>query len=159
VKLTSPKLRRVIPSAAIGLGLALAGVGVAASVTGSEEQDLPPQIEDISPVRNATQVLSQAQIFVDLADGYTGVLTVNGVEIPTYDPNSQNRPLPKPGQQITLPPETIFEPGNYTLTFSPTDDALVTELRTGVNVVSVRYWRIVDGEDFAKSFTWQFEVV
>ena len=52
------------------------------------------------------------------------------------------------------------EPGNYTLSFTPTKGAGVEKFATGVNTVKVIYWKITEGRRFAKpSFTWQFDVV
>lgn len=154
----SPKVKRVSASLAIALGIVLVFVGVGASVTGKAAQKLPAEIQSITPVRSATQVQSQEKIEADLIDGYTGVLIVNGVELPTFS-LSDVAPA-APGQQVALPPEVIFEPGNNTLTFTPTKGALIEKFATGVNTVSLIYWKITEGRNFAKpTFSWQFDVV
>jgi len=140
----------------IGLGAALIFFGLSKAVTGNASQHLPAQIQSITPLRSATQVQQQERVQVDLIDGYTGILTVNGVELPTFDISNLVTP---PGQQATVPPETIFEPGNNTLTFTPVKGALVEKFNTGVNTVLVRYWKITDGPSYSKSFTWQFDVI
>lgn len=142
----------------IALGVVLIFFGLSRAVTGTGLQHLPAQIEGLTPVRSATQVQQQERIQVDLITGYTGVLTVDGIELPTYDISNPSV-APQPGQQVTLPPETIFEPGNDTLTFTPSKAALVKQYTTGINTVTVRYWKITDGRNFSKTFTWQFDVV
>ena len=141
----------------IALGTVLVVFGLSKAVTGTGTDHLPAQIQSITPVRSATQVQSQEKILVDLVDGYTGVLVVNSIELPTYD--LTNAEVQTPGAQVDLPPETIFEPGNNTLSFLPQKGALVEKYLTGVNVVTVRYWKITEGPNFSKTFTWQFDVV
>ena len=153
----SQKVKRVSASLAIALGIVLVFVGVGSSVTGKAAQKLPAEIQSITPVRSATQVQSQEKVVVDLVDGYTGVLIVNGLELPTFSLDEISAP---PGQEIKLPPAVIFEPGNNTLTFTPTKGALIEKFATGINTVKLIYWKITDGRNFAKpTFTWQFDVV
>jgi hypothetical protein len=141
----------------VGLGLALVVIGLNESVTGRAAQHLPDQIQSINPVRNAAQVQRQEKIQVDLVDGYTGVLVVNNVELEVVSLDAL--PVAKPGQQVSLPLAVIFEPGNNTLSFQPTQGALVEKYNTGINTVTVRYWKIVDGPTASRSFTWQFTVL
>ena len=60
---------------------------------------------------------------------------------------------------MSLPKSTIFEPGNFTLTYTPSEGAPIEDFTTGINTAVVTYWKIVDGPAFAKSFTWQFDVI
>jgi hypothetical protein len=151
------RTKRIVASFGIAVGLVLVFVGLASAVTGKDAQKLPKEIESITPVRSATQVQQQEQIRVDLIAGYTGVLIVNGIELPTVGLDTLAQ---VPGQQVSLPPEVIFEPGNYTLSFTPTKGAGVEKFATGVNTVTVVYWKITEGRKFAKpGFTWQFDVV
>ena len=153
-----PRTKRITASFGIAVGLVLVFVGLASAVTGKDAQKLPKEIESITPVRSATQVQQQEQIRVDLIEGYTGVLIVNGIELPTVGLDTVAQQVP--GQQVSLPPAVIFEPGNYTLSFTPTKGAGVEKFATGVNTVKVIYWKITEGRRFAKpSFTWQFDVV
>jgi hypothetical protein len=154
----SPKIKRVGASLAIAIGIVFVVVGLSSSVTGKAAQKLPPEIESITPVRSATQVQSQEKIEVDLLDGYTGRFVVNGIELPTVPLASIDSVAP--GQQVTLPPAVIYEQGNATLTYTPTKGAPIEEFATGVNTVTVVFWKVVDGPNFAKpAFTWQFDVV
>lgn len=156
---TRQKAKRLAVSFAIAVGVVLVFVGVNASVTGRAAQNLPAEIESTTPVRSATQVLQQEQVIVDLVAGYTGVLIVNGVEIDTFTLGEDVAPNALPGAQPDVPLVTIYEPGNATLTYTPTEGAPIEQYTTGVNIVQVRYWKIIDGPTRAKSFTWQFDVV
>ena len=154
-------IKLLLASLGIAAGLVLVVSGVRASVTGREEQNLPDEIESIDPVRGATQVPQQTNVFVDLIAGYEAVLSIDGIELPTVpiDGNSDNSAVPLPGQQISLPPGAVFEPGNVTLTFTPGDDELIDEFSIGQHLATVLYWKAVDGRNAARSFTWSFYVV
>jgi hypothetical protein len=132
-------------------------------VTGDDQQDLPDTIESINPVRGATQVLQQSSVFVDLAEGYEGELTIDGVVIPTLSldelSSAPGVSTPQPGEQITLPPVAVYEPGNATITYTPVEDGPIEQFESGQHTVSVRYWPITEGESRARSFTWDFYVV
>jgi hypothetical protein len=162
-KRIDPKL--LFASLGIAAGLVLVVAGVRASVTGDEEQNLPEAIEQIDPVRGATQVPQQSKVFVDLVNGYQAVLAIDGVELPTVSLDTENPEsvaggsVPQGGQQLTLPPGAVFEPGNVTLTFTPGDDELIPEFSTGQHTATVLYWKIEDGRNRARSFSWNFYVV
>jgi hypothetical protein len=158
VKLTASVVKRAIASLIIASGIVLVVGGLNSSVTGKAAQKLPAQIENITPVRSASQVQSQENIVCDLITGYTGELTVDGVLLKTVSLDTINSGA-VPGQEISLPQETIFEPGNNTLTYTPSKGAPVPAFVTGVNTVTVRYWKIIDGPNFSQTFTWQFTVV
>lgn len=157
VRRFSPAAKRTTAGIAVGIGFALVVLGLNASVTGRDAQNLPAQIQSINPVRSAAQVQMQEKIQVDLIDGYTGVLVVNNIELPVVSLDALAPALP--GQQVELPLTVIFEPGNNTLSFQPAKGALIERYNTGVNTVLVRYWKILDGPGAARSFTWQFDVI
>ncbi len=154
----SPTIGRVLASMAIAVGCVIVFLGVNASVTGEDAQKLPAQIEDIQPVRSATQVQQQEAVQVDLVEGYTGVLILNGREIETFS-LADLEGTAEPGAQVSLPKVTIFEPGNGTLTFNPSEGAPVESFSIGVNTVEVIYWKVTEGRNFQKSFVWQFDVI
>jgi len=133
------------------------GVGVSIAVTGDERQNLPETIEEIDPLRSAVQVPSQTQVFVDLLAGYTGVLVIDGLELPTVNLDDA-RLNAKPGQQVELPPTTIFEQGNATLTFDPSPASSISEFSQGEHIVKVIYWKTIEGRGRARSYTWSFTV-
>ncbi len=149
----------VVVCAIVAAGFVLALNGVLSGVTGDERANLPPVIESVNPVPEAVQVLSQSNVFVDLAPDYTGVLVIDGTEIETRNVDEIGSLRVEPGQQVDLPPVTIYEPGNATLTFTPTDDAPIQEFLEGEHRVQVIYWRIDEGRQRSRSFTWTFSVV
>ena len=138
-------------SAVIGLGLTLVVRGLMIGVTGDERVDLPPHIERIDPVPDATQVLSQTNVFVDLAPGYTGVLIIDDVEIETVNVSEVSNDGVEPGQQVNIPAVTVYEPGNATLTFTPSSGAVISEFTEGEHRATVLAWRIDESRQFARS--------
>lgn len=140
----------------IAIGIVLVARGVLVGVTGDDRVPLPAAVESVQPVPDAVQALSQTNVFVDLAANYTGVLQIDGIEIPTQNVAELQA---APGEQVDLPPVTIFEPGNFTLTFTPSGDAAIEEFTSGRHQVRLVYWRIDEGRDRARSFTWWFNVV
>jgi hypothetical protein len=158
-------VKLLLASLGIAAGIVLVVSGVRASVTGKEEQNLPDAIEAIDPVVGATQVPQQSQVFVDLVTGYQAVLVVDGIELPTVslDDLDAGAPIggtvPRGGQQISLPPGAIFEPGNVTLTFTPGDQQPIVSYEPGQHSATVIYWKREDGRNRARSFTWSFYVV
>lgn len=152
----------LIASLVIASGLMLIIYGVFSAQTGDDGIDRPEAIESVQPVENAIQVLQQDQIIVDLQAGYEGRLVVDGIELPTtiigqsdVDPNAQV----EPGQQIDLPTTAVFDPGNAVLSFQPVEGALIETFTEGEHEATVFYWRIEDGPDQARAYTWTFDVV
>ena len=154
-------VRLMLASFGIAVGVVFVVLGINSSVTGREEQQLPDAIEDIEPIRGATQVLQQARIFVDLLRGYQAVLVLNGVELETVslDQLDNNGSVPKPGEQIDLPRKAIFEPGNNTLSYTPVEGGPIERFETGSNTATVFYWRLDEGRGNARSYSWTFVVV
>lgn len=148
--------------AMIGLllvGSLLVARGLLVGITGDERADLPVFIQSVEPVPEAVQVLNQSNVFVDLETGHTGVLVIDGFEIETRSIDELSDDAVEPGQQVELPPVTRYEPGNATLTFTPSASAPITQFVDGEHTVEVIYWPIEDGRQFARSFTWTFTVV
>jgi hypothetical protein len=161
----APRRKRIdkmtlLLSLVIAIGLVLIGRGIAVSLTGADRAKLPDEIQEIEPYPEAVQVLSQSRVFVDLVPGYTGVLVIDGVELPTINVDDVAQQFDaEPGQQIDLPATTIFEPGNYTLTFVPSKDALIKKFDTGLHHAEVIYWKIIEGRQRPLSYSWTFTVV
>lgn len=159
-------MKLLLASLGIAAGIVLVIAGFRASVTGSEQQSLPDAIEQIDPVRFATQVPQQTKVFVDLVTGYQAELSIDGIDLPTVsldDPDVEAQAggtVPdQGGQQLTLAPGAIFEPGNVTLTFTPGNDQAITKFETGEHIATVLYWKREDGRNRARSFSWTFYVV
>lgn len=146
-------------SAAIALGIVVIGFGVVVSVTGDERTRLPDEVQEVTPAPDAVQTLSQSSVIVDLVDGYTGVLVLDGVELETVNLDEVGSIEVEPGKQVDLPPVTVYEPGNATLTFTPTEGAVVEEFSSGIHRAEVVYWRFDQGRQRSDSFRWTFNVI
>lgn len=149
----------LIVSFVVAVGLMFVVRGVMVGVTGDDRSDLPDEIERVDPVPDAVRVLAQTSVFVDLAEGYTGRFVVDGEEIETISIDAIGDAQVEPGEQVALPPATIYEPGNATLTFTPSAGAPVEEFGEGPHEATVVYWRIEDGPGRARSYTWSFNTV
>ena len=161
---TTKQRRRIdrgllLASAGIAVGLVLVGIGVIVSVTGDEATKLPDEIESIAPVPDAVQVLSQTSVFVDLVTSYTGVLVIDGIEIETIDLSDIDSSDVEPGQQVEIPPATVYEPGNATLSYTPSEGAPIETFATGLHRVEVIFWPIEEGRARAGLYTWTFNVI
>ncbi len=146
----------LIASFVIACGVILIVWGFFTAITGDEGVDRPEQIESISPVENAVQVLQQEGIAVDLTFGYEAVLIIDGIELVT---TNTGRLEAEPGQQLEFPATAIFDPGNSIISFSPSDDAAITEWSEGRHQARVVYWKLEEGRGNARSYNWSFEVV
>ena len=158
-----PMKRRIdkqtlIVSAGVGIGLFLIITGLQAGSTGRDAQRIPAVIERMSP-GPGDQVLQQSQILVDFIDGYEAELTVDGVDIPTtrLDELTGDGVAPRPGAQVEIPSTAIYDPGNYTISFLPQEGAPITTLTQGIHTAVVRYWKVEDGKNKARSFSWEFQ--
>jgi hypothetical protein len=133
-------LRRVV----IGL-LLLAAVG-AFYLAGRNGNTDPPvadtsgAVEEFFPQPNSPSVLRQAEVGLDLADGWTGELTIDGVFIPE-DQIRRNEPLNQ-------------------LYFMPGEGKEIEQLDGRVLVVA-NIWKFADGEtrDQARQVSWSFTVL
>jgi hypothetical protein len=153
-----PKL--AVASLAIAVGLVLVGFALRRGVTGDDVTKLPAAIEAITPVPDAVQVPSQTEVVVDLADGYTGELRIDGTAYETLDRSELLAAEPDPGTQIDIPAGVVFDPGSNTLTFHAGDEVGFDEFGEGNHQVTVIYWKLVDGPGSgARSYHWTFNVV
>lgn len=141
-------------------GMALIAWGLSSALTGTEGVDRPPEIEEISPVENAIQVLQQGNVMVDLQFGYEAVLVIDGVELETSRLGEVQEDI-EPGQQQTTDPTTaVFDPGNARISFRPSPGAPIEEFSEGRHNAQVIYWLIEEGrEDGARSYRWSFDVI
>lgn len=153
-----PDWKVLLASLGIALGVVLVVLGVSGSVTGREEQRLPDAIEEIDPIRGATQVPQQSRVFVDLEAGYRASLAIDDIELETVSLDELGG-LAEPGQQITLPPKAVFEPGNFTISYTPVEDGPIEVFTTGLHTATVTYWLIAEGPARSRSYTWSFYVV
>ncbi|MFK8023734.1 MAG: hypothetical protein AB8G26_07200 [Ilumatobacter sp.] len=133
--------------------------GVGSAITGDEGIDRPDAIENLSPVENAQQVFQQQQVRVDLQAGFEAVLVIDGIELETTSIGQVVVNPENDGQQLSIPPTAVFDPGNNVITFRPSDDAVITSFSEGRHNVQVIFWMIEEGRESARSYRWSFDVV
>jgi hypothetical protein len=150
--------RLLVCSLVIAAGLVMVIFGFQSSVTGRKALALPATIEEVNPVRGAVRVPAQTEVFVDLLAGYTGVLVIDNVELETVDRGAFGTANPVAGQQVALPPTTIYEKGNATLTFVPTEGAAIESFTQGTHTATVIFWKVLESRQRSQSYTWTFSV-
>ncbi|MEL6893578.1 MAG: hypothetical protein AAFP84_18445 [Actinomycetota bacterium] len=143
----------------IACGLALITWGLFSAQTGTEGVDRPEVIENLSPVENAVQVLQQERIVVDLQSGYEAELIVDGIALETTRIGELDFNSVEPGQQVSTPPTAVFDPGNSRIEFAPSEGAQIEDFSEGRHRATVVYWRIDEGRESARSYTWSFDVI
>ena len=111
-----------------------------AAVTGTDSTSsaLPRSVERLVPA-SGDEVLVQAQVGLDLADGYDAYLIVNGTEIRT----------PEDGLIRGL--------GNGLIVFQPAPGKPVESLNPGQNCVVAMVWDELETIDTAEPVSWCFQ--
>jgi len=99
--------------------------------------ELPAAIESIVPGEGAL-ISPQGSVGADLADDHTGVLIIDGAEVP-------------------LDQLTIVEPLGQ-IYFSPGADQIIPVFDAGTHRVSVVYWPKAQTRADATTYGWQFRV-
>lgn len=134
-RLVFPSLRTtvLILAAVVAVNLGI----VALTLAGRSDQGpaLPSEIERLVPTRNSL-IRPQEDVGADLKDDHTGVLFVDGVEIPL----DQLRIVPGLGQ----------------VSFRPGPGKEIERLTPGPHSATIEYWRQDQSRDQGRSFTWQF---
>lgn len=134
------RLRTVIATLLIVGALAgLFFVGRAA-VTGTDSTSsaLPDSVERLVPA-SGDEVLVQAQVGLDVADGYDAYLILNGTEIRTAEDG------------------LIRGMGNGLIVYQPGPGKPVESLNSGQNCVVAMVWDELETEDAAEPVSWCFE--
>ena len=119
-------------------GIVAINLLVAATVIGGRDEGpaLPSNIEAVIPAPGAG-MLAQDAVGADLTDTFTGVLVIDGVEIPE-DQLQINKPLGEVG-------------------FRPGAGKDIVRLEEGLHSATIIYWpQDRSREDAARSFTWSF---
>lgn len=144
------------------LALAVGALVVAAQSAGDtgDGGDLDAAILTYTPDPGG-RVLRQSQVGVELEPGYDGRLTINGVSIPEEQmvgaivPGSEAWERLTPEQQRLGP-----RPNNKSLVmFQPGEGKAITEYDTGAVDVSVRFWKLDEGPDSARTVSYTIYVV
>jgi hypothetical protein len=132
---------RALVAVAVAAALLAIVLGVRATQTGSQDpvsvSGRPEVIEHLIPGAG-DEVVQQFQVGIDLAPGYEGALTINGVAIPDDE------------LRIVKQQNQVF--------FQPGEGKVITELRAGPNCVEATVWRSALGRGADdESFQWCFE--
>jgi hypothetical protein len=161
----SSPLRRAVVAALVLLGLGGFVFAFTLGDGGGEPTATDAAVENRIPAPDS-QVLSQSSVEVDLAPGWTGVLQVNGVEIPADQLNCVEdcgRPLCTPTAPPTAPPASVTgcrpagDPQNRVY-FVPGDGKVIEELPTGPAVATATFWRVTETRESARTSSWAFRV-
>lgn len=160
-KIGKLSVERLIVSFAFAAGVVLILLGVLWSQTGRDALNYPDAIESVAPAPGDKQVLRETAVEVQLKGGYSARLTIDGIALRTtnLDEYLQGVGAPKPGEQVRIPADAILDLANARITFQPSDDAQITEFTTGIHNATVTFWKTLDGEQTADSFSWTFEVL
>lgn len=152
-------LRRLVIVLLLGLAVgALVMAARSAGDTGSGG-DLDSAILAYTPDPGG-RVLRQSQVGVSLDEGYDGRLTINGVSIPEEQmvgaivPGSEAWERLSPEQQEQGP-----RPNNKNLVmFQPGEGKAISEYDTGAVEISVRFWKLSEGPDAARTVSYTIYV-
>ncbi len=136
----STKRRRMIWRRIVMVGGGLAAVnlfigGFVIAGRSSESQALPIEVERVIPAPGSV-IAPQDGVQVDLADEYTGVLVIDGKEIPL--------------DQLTV----VLPLGQ--VSFRPAPGLDITRFPPGPHVVRVVYWRQAESREHSRAFVWRF---
>jgi hypothetical protein len=120
----------------------IAALGLAVHRTRSGEETVDQTggtgiVEQLIPANNS-DVLQQAQIGIDLVPGWTGVLIVNGTEVPE--------------DQLVRHPEL------YSFLFQPGKGQEIEQLPAGQNCAEALVWRVDQTRADARPVNWCFRV-
>jgi hypothetical protein len=134
-RLVFPGLRTtlLILAGVVAVNLMIAAIILAGDT--DQGPALPAEIERLLPARNSV-IRPQEDVGADLQDDHTGVLFVDGVEIPL----DQLRITPGLGQ----------------VSFRPGSGKEIERLAPGPHSATIEYWRQDLSRDQGRSFTWQF---
>lgn len=131
----SAGVRRVVIS--VVAAVAIVGIGLGFSMTSKPKPIEREGIESVSPLPGDLD-LRQVQVGVDLAAGYTGVLFLDGVEIPEDDL-----------QRVAA---------LNTITLRPQEGSPYKQLSPGPHRAAVEYWPIIEGRSRAEVYRWNFNL-
>ena len=110
------------------------------AVTGADStsQSLPDQVDLLLPA-SGSEVLVQAQVGVDLADGYTAYLTINGTDVRTAEDG------------------LITNLGTGQILYQPGPGKPVESLNSGQNCVIAMVWDQLETVETAEPVSWCFQ--
>lgn len=124
----------------MGVLAALAVGGIVFAFSAPTHEDpigRPSAVESVSPAGGNLD-LRQVTISADLAAGYTGYLTFDGVEVPADD--------------------LVFVQALNSVTLTPQPDSDYLELQPGPHCAGVVYWLIGQSRESAQTYQWCFRL-
>jgi hypothetical protein len=124
--------------------------GFASAQTGNDCITDKASIERIEP-GCGDRILRQSEVGIDLKAGMRGTLTIDGVEIPTFDVNTAT---PTPADRM----KAQYDQGTGTILFTPRPGGQIEEFTAGQHTIVVTYWPI-DQPDSRRTFSWTFSVL
>jgi hypothetical protein len=119
--------------------------GVVAGGSGSNCKQPDAVVELIPNCGDA--VFQQARVGVAMKPGYTAELTINGTPVPQDQVTGGTSVGQNSNPKAPVAPDTFV--------FVPGPGKIIEQLPPENNVL-LRYWRLEDGEDTARTFTWRF---
>lgn len=146
---TGRRRRRELPDrwaylimAVLVLG-ALAGIVVAvmiASTGGDRTSEVLPESVDRLIPTSGSEILAQATVGIDVKDGYSAYLIVDGKDIRTTADG------------------LVTQTGTGLVQFTPGEGRPVEKLDSGRNCVTAMVWRTTESPQSAKPVNWCFQV-
>ena len=100
------------------------------------------------------KVLRQSEVGAELKAGYDGRVLVNGVAVPEEQMVGAIDPSSREAQKYGIRPNNRNE-----VFFKPEKGKVIDTLHTGVNSITIRFWPEKDGQQAARSVTWQISVM
>jgi hypothetical protein len=156
------KLNRSNVLSVVGIlfGVAMLGVAIFTARGTSEANGYPEGLLAVTPAP-AAQTSKQSELIIDLAVGYTGMLFIDGVEIPLdrlqYDANNYGLVYPcRATSKAPTDPGATRE-GVTTAwpecSVSPSEEINLPE--TNVQA-TVEFWKVGDERNTRRRFSWAF---
>jgi hypothetical protein len=150
-------LRIFLISLGFAIGLVLVIYAFTSARVGSDAQGVKnPAIERLIPSQDDL-VLRQSEVGIDLATGYTGELIIDGQTLVTREVVASDAATPGVVKRIV---DVRFDPALNTLLYQPIDlpGAPIPEFDPGEHTITARFWKLDEGEDTARQYTWTFKV-
>jgi hypothetical protein len=145
----------LIASIGVAFGLFLIVLAAMSATTGQDELNLPSEIELVYP-REGDTILRQETISIDLIPGYTGVIEIDGIRLPTDQVETSANVAP--GDTVPDVLSAKFDPGTNRLTYQPRTGAPIEQFNVGTHDILVIYWRMDQGPERAYSYRSTFKV-
>lgn len=145
---------RALTALAAAAGVVAIGYGAISASTGEADIRTPVGVERFVP-HPGDLMLRQAQVGIDLANGYRGELEIDGQSIPTYDlaPNDCS-----PNTQSYQGHDAVYDPGQNTLYFTPSPGSTIERFAPGDHRIVAKFWRLCEDKNTAATATWAFRV-